>query len=109
MLINLADPYHREKGVSTRKRLQCKKCGSVSRERPGKGWSVLLLELVSLRFSGPSAGSLSCSLRAVSKLAALKQSILLFLSFAEASNASEPNFRSDTPAPLPPSWAEGAS
>ena len=40
--------------------------------------SVLLTELPSLRFSGPSAGSLSCSLRAASKLAALTQSMLLF-------------------------------
>jgi len=52
------------------------------------------------RFSGPSAGSLSCSLRAASKLAALKQSMLLFLSFAEASNASKPIFRLGTPAPF---------
>jgi len=56
-------------------------------------------ELPSLRFSGPSAGSLSCSPRAAPKLAGLKHSMLLFLSFAEASNASEPNFRSGTPAP----------
>ncbi len=59
-----------------------------------------MVSKVEPRFSGPSAGSLSCSLRAASKLAALKQSILLFLSFAEASNASEPNFRSVTPDPF---------
>ncbi len=41
-------------------------------------------ELVSLCFSGPSMGSLSRSLRAASKLAALKQSMPLILSFAEA-------------------------
>ncbi len=52
------------------------------------------------RLSGPSAGSLSCSLRAASKLATLKQSMLLSLSFAEASNASEPIFRSGTATPF---------
>ncbi len=61
---------------------------------------MLLQELPSLRFSGPSAGSLSCSLRAAPKLAALKHSMLLFLIFAEAANASEPIFRSGTPAPF---------
>ena len=44
------------------------------------------------RFSGPSAGSLSCSLRAASKLAALKQSMLLFLSFSEASTPQNQTF-----------------
>ncbi len=67
---------------------------------PGKGLSVLLEELASLRFSGPSAGSLSCSLRAASKLAPLKQSMLLFLSFAEASIASKPIFHSGTATPF---------
>ncbi len=74
---------------------------------------MLLQELLSLsldrlgmvsnvepRFSGPSAGSLRCSLRAASKLAALKQSMLLFLSFTEASNASKPIFHSGTAAPF---------
>jgi len=60
---------------------------------------VPLQEPPSLRFSGPSAGSLTCSLRAASKLAPLKQSTLLFLTFAEASNASKPIFRSGTPTP----------
>ena len=81
--------------------LSCEKYASVDENSSiGKGLSVLLQELPSLRFSGPSAGSLSCSLRAASKLAALKQSMLLFLSFAEASNTSGPIFRSGTPAPV---------
>jgi len=79
----------------------------------GKGLIVPLQELPSLsldrlgmvskvepRFSGLSTGSLNCSLRAASKLAALKQSMLLFLSFAEASNASKPIFHSGTATPF---------
>ena len=46
-----------------------------------------------------SAGSLFCSLRAASKLASLRQSMLLVLSFAETSSASEPISLGDNEVP----------
>ncbi len=60
--------------------------------------------LLSLRFSVPSSGSLSCSLRAASKLVSRKTwltqtSMLLILSFAETSNDSESIFAQEQRVP----------
>jgi hypothetical protein len=68
--------------------------------------------LLSLCFSVSSSGSLSCSLRAASKLAQKAEraqtSMLLILGFAETSNDSEPIFAQEQRVPCSGERLRGA-